>query len=259
MTKLQKTFVFLHGMAGSPADWQFFQGELKALNPEFVERNQFLNLTLGKSDSLAMMVASLAAQVSTQKLTDSEIVLCGYSMGGRFAILLAEVLQKIGRTPRALILVSANFGFSEPNQERTHRIQADEAWLQLWGKDQNLFWKTWYEQPIFEGYSEVAFDRRQIWEEKRVQVDSQLLKSHIQAFSPSQHPYLMPKLERLAGNKISLLYMVGERDKKYVALSQSVVSLPGADVRVAPNAAHILPLEQPKWLAENFLSFVNTL
>ncbi|HVS31059.1 MAG TPA: alpha/beta fold hydrolase [Thermoanaerobaculia bacterium] len=153
-------------------------------------------------------------------------VLLGYSMGGRLAL---QALLDGARYNRAVI-VSAGLGGADAG-----RRAADEAWARRFESDR---WETlvadWEAQPLFGGHT---MNRRES------DFDRAALASALRRHSPAVLPPLRPRLHEIA---IPLLWIAGERDRKYVGVAQEAVALlPNAELWICPGAAHRVPWEQP--------------
>jgi 2-succinyl-6-hydroxy-2,4-cyclohexadiene-1-carboxylate synthase len=159
-------------------------------------------------------------------------VLLGYSMGGRLA--LHALLD--GARYRRAVIVSAGLGVTGES-ERTARRAADETWAKRFEEDD---WQAivgdWDAQPLFGGHRmarrEQDFDRTEL---------ALALRRH----SPA---VLQPLAARLSEIDIPVLWIAGERDRKYVEEGERAVALlRDAELAVCPGAAHRVPWERPDW------------
>jgi 2-succinyl-6-hydroxy-2,4-cyclohexadiene-1-carboxylate synthase len=233
---------YVHGMGGSPEDWRWVQRDLSGEA-----------LSLGSSIRSPIECAKeLAAQIAPA--AEEGIVLVGYSMGGRLAILMARELADSGTPLSALVLLGAGMGFAS-EVERENRRKADAAWADLAGQDQDEFWLRWYQQEIFASFSSLAPSVKQSWKDSRIPMNIGVLSQHLRHLGPGNHEHLSPVLERLAEKGLRVLYIVGELDKKYLELSRNMQKM-GASVMVVPGAGHILPLEAPEAVATEIRGFL---
>lgn len=233
----------MHGMGGSPEDWLPVQKNVPGLS---------LPLD-AKAGSPAKCAARLADEILAQ--VSGAFCLCGYSMGGRMAILAAEELLKRGKKPESLVLVSTGFG-SSSEAERTARNRADEGWAALAEENSEAFWKKWYEQELFASFHALPEAQREAWLESRKAMDIEDLSAQLRFLGPGHHEDLLPKLRDLSLRGVRALYIAGNLDKKYAELAQKVAEIPGLIVELLPGAGHILPLEAPEALSLRIRKFV---
>jgi 2-succinyl-6-hydroxy-2,4-cyclohexadiene-1-carboxylate synthase len=234
---------YLHGMGGSPEDWRSVQTRAPGLA---------LALDAGASDP-AECAATFADQALKQ--LSGSIALCGYSMGGRIAVLAAEILLGRKKKPDALILVSTGFGGGTA-EERAERARRDEEWAQLAEKNAEEFWKRWYEQDLFASFQALPEATRKGWLDQRKSLDIAALTGQLRRLGPARHDDLFPVLKSVCAKGVKVLYIAGELDKKYSELSRKVAEIPGVTVDKIAGAGHILPLEAPEPLALRIARFV---
>jgi pimeloyl-ACP methyl ester carboxylesterase len=230
---------YLHGMGGSPSDWE----AVTALVPGTC-------LPLPSTAGFSAATQALAGQL--EKVAEP-FVLCGYSMGGRLALAASGLLQT--QNLRGLALLAAGLGFSD-EKDRTDRRQKDREWSSLARQDPGAFWKKWYAQELFSTFHALPSDRREPWMRKRLCLDIEGLCAQLEFLSPAQHGSLRPLLEKAQEAGIKLLYMAGERDKKYAELAQQL-GKEGVPVSILPGG-HILPLEAPEAVARGLEFFLRT-
>lgn len=156
--------------------------------------------------------------------------LLGYSMGGRLAL---HALLDGARYKRA-VMVSTGLGI-EGEEARSRRRRADEKWA---GHFETQQWqrvmRDWNAQSVFGGHEanrrEEDFDRHE-------------LARMLREWSPAALPPLAPRLHEI---DIPVLWIVGERDEKYVAERERAVSLlKNVELWICPGAGHRVPWEQP--------------
>jgi 2-succinyl-6-hydroxy-2,4-cyclohexadiene-1-carboxylate synthase len=156
--------------------------------------------------------------------------LIGYSMGGRLAL---QALIDGAKYKRAVI-VSTGLGI-EGEEARARRRAADQKWArhfetEPWGR----VMRDWNAQSVFGGHeqnrAEADYDRKE-------------LARQLREWSPAVLPPLAPRLNEI---KIPVLWVVGERDAKYVAERERALSLlEHVELWVCPAAGHRVPWEQP--------------
>ena len=141
----KKTVLFLHGFTGSSSDWiDIAQKVDKRFNKTALDI-----LGHGKSSSPSSLnyyqTDSLINQVNQTiiNLNLNEVVLCGYSMGGRLALQFAVANPGL---VKGLILESASAGIKN-EKERDTRIKSDEetaAFIESNSTEE--FLTTWMDQ-----------------------------------------------------------------------------------------------------------------
>jgi 2-succinyl-6-hydroxy-2,4-cyclohexadiene-1-carboxylate synthase len=169
-------------------------------------------------------------------------VLCGYSMGGRIALLAAvQRPRDFGR----LVLVSASPGLRSA-LERAERRSDDEAlagWLNGATKEEFVSW--WGSQEVFATQSESV---RAFADADRLRNDPRALAVALRGLGTG---VMEPLWDRLGGLGPSVTLVVGALDEKYVAIAREMEALiPNARLVVAPGAGHAVHLEAPAAVAE---------
>ena len=191
------------------------------------------------------------AEIIKKEAPTQKISLCGYSMGGRLALHLA---QHFGSRVKSLILLSTGLGI-ENGHERTTRIALDKDRAAQLRKDPNLFWSEWYKQDIFAGLSGAPDHIAQSWKASKLARNREILALHLEFLGQASQDWALPMLSQEIS--IPTLYLVGEKDKKYVALSQRIrEEAPNINVRVVAGAGHLLFLEAPGACAEAIRQFL---
>ena len=156
--------------------------------------------------------------------------LLGYSMGGRLGL---QALIDGAQYKRAVI-ISTGLNI-EGDEARARRKRADEKWAkhfetEEWGR----VMRDWNAQSVFGGNEitrhEKDFDRKE-------------LARMLREWSPAVLAPLAPRLHEI---KIPVLWIVGERDEKYVRERERAVGLlKNVALWVCPGAGHRVPWEQP--------------
>ena len=162
-------------------------------------------------------------------------VLLGYSMGGRLALQLLE-----SQRFRCAIIVSA--GLNAADDDRRRR---DEEWARRFESgDWASLMRDWNAQPVFGGH---ALDRRE------EDYDRTELARQLREWSPAVLP--PPRLESI---ETPLLWIVGERDAKYVEIAnRAIARLPNGELWICPDAGHRVPWEQPQAFVARLRAFLD--
>jgi len=171
--------------------------------------------------------------------------LLGYSLGGRLALhtLLANPTHY-----SAAIIVSAHPGLTT-KQEREIRLQSDAVWAEAFLKEPwDDLMQKWESQEVFRSSrfilkrAEADFDRR--------------------ALADCLFHYSLGKQEdlrsQLACLNMPILWMVGEKDEKFRAVSQPLkFSHPDSKVLIVADAGHRIPWEQAEQFQKAVYSFLS--
>lgn len=185
-------------------------------------------------------------------LDDLEIAqthLIGYSMGGRLALYLA--LNFPNRFPKA-ILESASPGL-KTEAEQLARIEHDRQLAARLEADFPRFLQDWYEQPLFESLKQHSTFQTMIAKRSRNN-PSELAKSLLQ-MSTGMQPNLWQKLEQ---HQNPLLLIVGECDRKFVAINQEMSTLcKTVRLAIVPDAGHNVHIENSNAYAHQIKTFLS--
>ena len=230
-------------MGGSTEDWRSVQTRLPGLSLPLDAA------AASPPDCAEKLAGEVVVQVS------GSFTLCGYSMGGRIGLLAAQMLLERKKKPEALILVSSGLGLATES-ERLERTRIDEEWAALAASDTEEFWKKWYEQGIFATFHALPENARKGWMEQRKSIEPASLASQLRNLGPGRHSELESVLKDILSKGVRVLYVVGDRDSKYVEFAERVRGFPGLQVDQIPGAGHILPLEAPEALAMRIAKFI---
>lgn len=246
-----KILVAVHGFLGQPSDWELLFKKARAFNLECqaVDLQQDYS-EIRKGDFFNLWADSFAARIQGRP------ILLGYSMGGRLAM---HALIRHPHRFSGAILISSNPGLSvDAISERSARIDRDEKWAlrldaiahSLEGEAWESFLEDWNQQSVFLGGTE-NFQRR------KEDYNPSILAGQMRSWSLGNQRDLLPELSDL---EIPILWIVGEQDSKYLALSQSFekARAPHSDTQVwrVPEAGHRVPWEQPELFSERVLHWI---
>jgi 2-succinyl-6-hydroxy-2,4-cyclohexadiene-1-carboxylate synthase len=171
----------------------------------------------------------------------SRFTLCGYSMGGRVALMAAFAApQRVNR----LVLISATAGIGEQD-ERKARAEADERLAgEIESGPLERFIERWRSQPLFA--AEPAEIRALAAEDHRRNTTTGIATA-LRGLSVGA---MEPLWGHLAELQMPVTVLAGERDLKYQALGKRIAAaVPDGSLRVVAGG-HGLLLENPAAVAE---------
>jgi len=223
-----KTKIYaLPGFLGLPSDWDII-GEGIGEPWEAVELFSLSHPKYG----LQCWGRALNHYVAQQSV--SRRILMGYSQGGRLGM---HALIDAPELWAGAIMVSAHTGLIL-EKERSSRLRSDERWAQRFLKDPwEVLINDWNCQTVFR----IGALPPQRKERDYVRSD---LACAIQSWSIGRQGNLRGALSQLT---LPLLWIAGEKDFKYVALSQQIaVDHFYSLFWIAPEVGHRVPWESPQ-------------
>lgn len=176
--------------------------------------------------------------------------LFGYSMGGRLALYLTVCFpwrfEKV-------ILESASPGL-KTEEEQSRRITSD---FQLANKlettDFKEFLLNWYKLPLFQSLSTHPNFEKML--QRRLENNPLELAKSLRNLGTGKQPSLWGQLLEV---NIPLLLLVGEKDKKFVAINSEMAGLlPVAKMQIIPGSGHNIHLENPLVWVQQILKFAD--
>lgn len=254
VNKNKPLILLLHGFMGNINE---FDEAIKILTEDF----SYLILDLpghGKTQVLGSdeyYKIQPTAQAIIHLLDELKIDKCyliGYSMGGRLALYLTvhfpERFIKV-------VLESASPGLAT-EAERLERVRRDAQIARKLSRsiiqtDFAAFLSNWYNQPIF-GYikNHPEYDRMI---ECRLQNNPYELDKSLRFMGTGCQPILWEKLQE---NKIPLLLLVGEYDKKFISINTKMAQLcEFSQLKIISNAGHNIHFENTLAFVENIKDF----
>lgn len=244
--------VLLHGFMGTADDWSNIGPELGRRTGRPVAA---VDLP-GHGASVSLPEGAYSFEGATAGIRDAVFesglapaVLVGYSMGGRLAMATAC------RAPdlvAALVVESGHPGLAEP-EARAARLDADRRTAERLVREWPGFLDDWYAQPVFEGTPAGVIRR---WTRRRRENDSVELARALVGLSTGRQD---PLADRLAAVNRPLLFLAGERDRKYVEIGRSLAA---ASERTSfftvEGAGHNVHAERPETYLRSLETFVET-
>jgi 2-succinyl-6-hydroxy-2,4-cyclohexadiene-1-carboxylate synthase len=231
------TVVLLHGFAGTGRAWD---PVVERLDPE---RYRALAPDLrghgGARDARPIAFDAVVADVLA--VAPPRFALCGYSMGGRIALHVALAAPE--RVER-LILVASTAGIDD-EAERAARREADER-LAAFAEAATIeqFADRWAAQALFAATPPEA---ARVWREDLLRNDPRALAVVLRGLGAGA---MDPLWDRLPELTMPATVLAGERDGRYVAIAERLVTgLPHAELLIVPGAGHGVPREAPEAIA----------
>lgn len=250
----KKSILFLHGFTGSAMDWNDVAQKIH-------KRFNKLALDLvghGKSSSPASVNyytdESLVNQIENvlNNLRLKEIILCGYSMGGRIALNFSIVKPEF---VKGLIIESASAGFKN-EKERIARKESDEELAAFIEKNSlEDFAARWLDQELFGTLRRFSNDKQKRLKEERAKNSKIGLANSLRGFGTGVMPYLGSELSKL---KLPILLITGGLDDKFTRINQNLRKMVRSSKhKIISTAGHNTHLEEPKKFVEAVNGFLN--
>jgi 2-succinyl-6-hydroxy-2,4-cyclohexadiene-1-carboxylate synthase len=239
--------VFLHGFLGSGSDWLSFarqlEGRFCSILVDLPGHGETGISAADEADGFFMRaVEALAGEI--RRLSAEPCVLVGYSMGGRIGLALA--LRYPALFSKAVI-VSSSPGL-RTEEERAARRKSDEGIARKIERNFEGFIEFWYAQPLFATLKSHALFREV--ETQRKQGSPQNLAQALRLLGTGNQPSFW---DELPGNRLPMLFCVGEKDAKYVEIGHRMAEIcPNASLEFFAGCGHTLHIEEP----ERFLACV---
>ena len=191
------------------------------------------------------------AQGIVELLAELKIKQCflvGYSMGGRLALYLTIYFPQYFAK---VVLESASPGL-KTSAARKNRIKQDlKLVTKLKSQSFTLFLQQWYSNPLFATFVKHSNYQQAI--AKRLNNNPDKLAKSLQYMGLGVQPSLWSKLEAI---KIPLLPIVGECDRKFIAINQEIAALSiNSNLKVVKNTDHNVHFEQPEIFAQLVSNF----
>jgi 2-succinyl-6-hydroxy-2,4-cyclohexadiene-1-carboxylate synthase len=246
----KKTILFLHGFTGSANDW-------KDVVQKIDKRFNKIALDLighGKSSapssvnyySAESIVNQIEQVINSFRLT--EIILCGYSMGGRAALNFALAKPEL---VKGLVLESASAGFKNEKEREARKAVDDELATYIENNTLEDFAAMWLDQELFGTLRRFSNDKLKHIKEEKAKNSKTGLANSLRGFGTGVMPNLAPELKKL---KMPVLLISGGLDEKFTQINQNLKKIiPSAKHKIFSTAGHNTHLEEPK----KFLEAVN--
>ncbi len=246
----KKTNLMLHGITGSLDDWREIHS---SLNPNF----NYIGIDLvghGNSDS-PVIVDKYNPQAISKQINDflinlsiEQVIICGYSMGGRAALSFAiDHPNKI----KGLILESTTAGI-ESKKIRSERIKTDEE-IAHYIESHNIeeFVGLWMSKEIFNTQRRFSNEKLKNIRKKKTLNSKIGLANSLRGFGTGRMDYFGNKLNQ---TNCPVLLITGEFDTEFTKINSALKKkFPNAKHRIIKNAGHNTHIEEPG----RFVTIVN--
>jgi len=238
-SEMAPTLVLLHGFTHTGASWS---PVIRALGERYSAIAPDIR---GHGSAAAREPVTLDAVIGdvVGPLPEEPFSLAGYSMGGRIALHAALAL---GERVQRLSLVGASPGIADPS-ERDARLEEDER-LAEWmheAPDIEQVARRWERTPVL---ARQPRDVRERAHEDRLRNTPEGLARALRGLGPAALP---PVWGRLGELRMAVVLIAGERDQKYVTISERMAErIPDARVVIVPGAGHAVHLEAPTIVAQ---------
>lgn len=250
LNKGLKPIVFIHGFTGSANDWNFIYDKLPDI---------FLPVAVdlighGKSSSPVEIdyytPQAIVSQLNLifEYLGFDKIILCGYSMGGRAALIYASKYpQKIS----GLILESASKGLNNET-EKLERLKNDFILAdKIKSEGVESFIKFWMSIPLFESLKNISEEKYKILVKSKLINSAVGLSNSLRGFSTGN---MNIDLKIFNEYVIPVLLITGALDKKFTNINKLFVNeFYKAAHEVVFNAGHNTHIENEK----EFIFYIN--
>jgi 2-succinyl-6-hydroxy-2,4-cyclohexadiene-1-carboxylate synthase len=191
-------------------------------------------------------IAEIAAAAEN---VDGDVVLCGYSLGGRLA--LNAAVRDPGRYA-AVVVLGAAAGIDEP-AARQARQEADER-LAAWMETQPIekIVEIWERQPLFADQSERLIEAQR---PGRLAQDPRALAVLLRTAGQGTMEPIWGRLHTL---DVPVLALAGARDERYRRASRRIATeAPRGYAAVIEHAGHAAHLQRPGEFADALVAFID--
>ncbi len=246
----KENLILLHGFMGSG---RAFESAIEALqafcNPITIDL-----LGHGKTEA-ASSPGRFQSQkqaddlsVIIQKISNEQIFLHGYSMGGRLALQLAQAKPEL---LKGLILESTNPGMKN-KRERNERKRLDEQRAKKIESNFGTFLEEWKLLPLFRSEIDTDEDLKR-YDEIQQQQNPQQMAFSLRGFGTGQMSAI--NLEKI---EVPVLLLAGEKDEKYVRIMKGMNRrLPKSRLKIISGARHRVHLDKPDAFVNELKEFIS--
>jgi len=244
--------LLLHGFTGSTETWTGFRSTLDSHFRVIAVDLPGHGLSSAPDDparySLDRLADDLAIVLDALDVNYASVF--GYSMGGRAGLRFA--LAHPDRVS-SLVLESTSSGIHD-EAARLERVEADNTLANMIEKGGiDAFVARWEKLPMWESQSALPDAGRSELRAQRLANNPRGLANSLRGAGAGADP---PLLDRAAGIVARTLVLAGELDTHYIEHGRRLAAaIPGAELRIIPNAGHAIHLEQPDAVISEITAF----
>ncbi|MCL7043110.1 hypothetical protein MKW94_015470 [Papaver nudicaule] len=247
--------VFLHGFLGTGGDWtsvmKTFSSTARCISIDLPghggSKIHYHGNNKAKQEISIEIISNLLSNL-IHKMTNTRVVVIGYSMGARIALQMA---MRYSDQINGAVIISGSPGIKDDERRRS-RMALDDARAQfLTEHGLQFFLETWYTGPLWKSLRDHPHFE-QIISSRMQHDDVHSLARSLSDLSTGRQPSLWEELKHC---KQPLLFVVGEKDKKFKKIAQEMsheISLnpnynsKGTQQLVeVPDCGHAVHLENP--------------
>lgn len=242
----QPVVLFLHGFLGNCSEFDAVIPHLDRFNCVTVDLPGHGKTQFSLKYSLPNTADAIVVLLDQLQIAQANLV--GYSMGGRLALYLAlNYPDRFAKT----VIESGSPGL-RTEFERSQRIQYDRELAKRLEANFEQFLIDWYNMPLFKTFSAHA-NFQQILKERAKHNPVELARS-LREMGTGMQPSLW---EKLASHRQPLLLIVGECDRKFIAINQEMASLcKTAKLAIVPDCGHNIHFEKPREFIDRLQRFL---
>lgn len=242
--------ILLHGFSNSLNEWEFLNGKIIKDFPVFAvdlighgKSPVPTDISNYKNDTINNQLNQLF-----DRLNLTEIILCGYSMGGRAAINYAVNFP--GRI-KSLILESTTAGISDPNDRQKRILHDSKLAENILSNGINWFADEWLKNPLFEQIKNGDPKKFNRLRKLKLANNKLGLANSLIGFGTGAMPDFWSELKNI---EIPCLLISGEKDIKFTEIAKKMnLILKNSVHEIINDAGHNTHLEMP----DIFISLVN--
>lgn len=187
---------------------------------------------------------SLKAAAQRLAVSTGSGVFVGYSMGGRIALQIAvdEPRRVLG-----LVLIGATPGIKDAATRGARRAADEDLADEIERNGVDAFLASWLAQPMFAGISHLGFEERR-------DNSAAALADALRTLGTGT---MEPLWEQVSSISCPVMLVVGEKDKKFLAIAEQMsAAIPDSHIVVIPGAGHAAHLESPEVFAASLSDFL---
>jgi 2-succinyl-6-hydroxy-2,4-cyclohexadiene-1-carboxylate synthase len=247
-----RSVVFLHGFAGTGADWDGFRNTLplgwSGIAPDLPGHGESPLPPAISFDKFPAMFGALLDSLGIEN-----VAVVGYSLGARLALSLAGGLPK---RIHALFLESAHPGLADPQLVAARRLQDEEDARILEMEGLAAFLERWHQRPVFAtrrggpGWNEEVARKHGTNHPRR-------LAQVMRGLGLSSQPDF---LEALKPSRTRMVLVAGDKDAAYVEHAKRLAAAqPRHRTLILAPCGHNVHTEQPLVFRNALHQFLTTI